>query len=198
MTKKAKKNQGEFPQYFVENDHEGIIDVDVWNEVQSMIDNRDRTYSGCSVFSHKLVCSVCGGTFIKRTRYYKSQPEAPVIFYNCRNMFNKSCKCKNVIIHETDLYSLFSEAVKSLLQAESKKVLIAVKETLKICLSEEKAKEVTDHLSFAVNNDSTQRLSDMTLEGLINRVVVFTDRRIRFEFRDGNRTELKIRHERKQ
>ena len=103
LTKKAKKNQGEFPQYFVENDHEGIIDVDVWNEVQSMIDNRDRTYSGCSVFSHKLVCSVCGGTFIRRTRYYKSQPEAPVIFYNCRNMFNKSCKCKNVIIHETDL-----------------------------------------------------------------------------------------------
>lgn len=198
LTKKAKKNQGEFPQYFVENDHEGIIDVDVWNEVQSMIDNRDRTYSGCSVFSHKLVCSVCGGTFIRRTRYYKSQPEAPVIFYNCRNMFNKSCKCKNVIIHETDLYSLFSETVKSLLQAESKKVLIAVKETLKICLSEEKAKEVTDHLSFAVNNDSTQRLSDMTLECLINRVVVFTDRRIRFEFRDGNRTELKIRHERKQ
>lgn len=84
------------------------------------------------------------------------------------------------------------------MQAKREKVMVAVKETLKICLSKEKAKEVADHLSFAVNNDSTQRLSDMTLECLINRVVVFTDKRIRFEFRDGNSTELKIRHERKQ
>lgn len=198
LTKKAKKNLGELPQYFVENDHEGIIDVDVWNEVQSMIDNRDRTYSGYSVFSHKLVCSVCGGTFIRRTRYYKSQPEAPVIFYNCRNKFNKSCKCKNVIIHETDLNSIFHEAVKSFMQAKREKVMIAVKETLRICLPEEKFQSVTDHLSFAANTDSTQRLSDMTLECLINRVAIFTDRRIRFEFRDGISIELKIRHERKQ
>lgn len=198
LTKKAKKNQGELPQYFIENDQEGIIDVDIWNEVQFLLDKRDKSYSGCYVFSHKLVCSICGGNFIRRTRYYKSQPVEPVIFYNCHNKFNKSCKCKNIYVHEADLYEVFSEAVYSLMKAKFKKVKAAIKDALKMCLPEEKLQSAIDYLPFAMkNNNSDQRLYDTTMEILIKCAIVSPDKTIRFEFLSGCNVQLRLWHTQK-
>lgn len=198
LTKKAKKNQGELPQYFIEHDHEGIIDVDIWNEVQSLLDKRDKSYSGFYVFSHELVCSICGGNFIRRTRYYKSQPEEPVIFYYCHNKFNKSCKCKNIYVHEADLYEIFSEAVYSLIKAKFKKVKAVVKDALKMCLPEEKLQSAIDFLPLAMSNDNSgQRLSDVTMEFLIKHAIVSPDKTIRFKFLNGCDVQLAIRHTRK-
>lgn len=198
LTKKAKKNLGELPQYFIEHDHEGIIDVDIWNEVQSLLDKRDKTYSGCYVFSHKLVCSICGGNFIRNTRYYKSQPEEPIIFYCCHNKFNKSCKCKNIYVHETDSYEIFSEAVYSLMKAKAQKVKTAVKDALKMCLPEEKLQSAIDFLPLAISNDNSgQRFSDITMEFLIKHAIVSSDKTIRFEFLNGWDVQLAIRHTRK-
>ncbi len=54
LTKKQKKNEGEVPQYYVENSHPAIIDPAEWKLVQRELERRKaigRSYSGNSIFS---------------------------------------------------------------------------------------------------------------------------------------------------
>src|SRR5699024_3090596 len=58
LTKKQKKNEGEVPQYYVENSHPAIIDPAEWKLVQRELERRKaigRSYSGNSIFSSRLV-----------------------------------------------------------------------------------------------------------------------------------------------
>ena len=50
LSKKARKNRGELPKYFVKHGHEPIIDPAVWEEIQSLKQKRDITYSGFCLF----------------------------------------------------------------------------------------------------------------------------------------------------
>ena len=62
LEKKMKINQGEVPQYYVENSHPAIVPPEEWEMVQLEISRRKalgKTYSGKSVFSAKLVCEDC-------------------------------------------------------------------------------------------------------------------------------------------
>ena len=61
-----KKNEGEIPQYYVENSHPAIIDPIEWEQAQAEFARREalgRTYSSKSIFSSKLVCVDCGGFY---------------------------------------------------------------------------------------------------------------------------------------
>ena len=66
LTKKQKVNEGEVPQYFIEDSHPPIIEPQEFELVQAEIERRKglgKEYSGSSIFSAKLVCSCCGGFF---------------------------------------------------------------------------------------------------------------------------------------
>ena len=66
LTKKAVKNCGQVPSYFVEQSHPAIIDPAVFEMVQREMERRTREggrYSGVSIFSGKIRCSACGGSF---------------------------------------------------------------------------------------------------------------------------------------
>ena len=66
LTKKMKTNEGEVPQYYVDDSHEAIIPPDEWEKVQKEFVRRKamgRKYSGNSVFATKLVCGDCGAFF---------------------------------------------------------------------------------------------------------------------------------------
>ena len=66
LTKKAVKNCGQVPSYFVEQSHPAIIDPAVFEMVQREMERRSkegRRYSGVSIFSGKIRCSECGGYF---------------------------------------------------------------------------------------------------------------------------------------
>ena len=61
LTKKKKKNEGEVPQYYVENSHEAIISPEVFDMVQYEFEKRKgRVQSGANCFSSKIVCGDCG------------------------------------------------------------------------------------------------------------------------------------------
>ena len=59
LTKKRKRNNRELPRYLVENDHEPIIQKDVWNYVQSEMQSRDLHYSCSNTFSDKHYYAYC-------------------------------------------------------------------------------------------------------------------------------------------
>ena len=66
LTKKAKVNEGEAPQYYVENSHPAIVSAEVFELVQAELAKRrqrgGRT-SAVTPFSGRLVCGECGAYF---------------------------------------------------------------------------------------------------------------------------------------
>lgn len=65
-SKKTKINEGEVPQYYVENNHPAIIDPELFDLVQTEIQRRGKgnaRYSGVTIFSSKVQCAECGGWY---------------------------------------------------------------------------------------------------------------------------------------
>ena len=63
LTKKQKINEGEVPQFYVENSHPAIIRPDEWNRVQDEMARRKATgrhHNSLSPFSAKIICGDCG------------------------------------------------------------------------------------------------------------------------------------------
>ena len=66
LTKKMKVNEGEVPQYYVENSHPAIIEPEVFDMAQDELARRKqagRSHHGTSCFAGKLVCGCCGGLY---------------------------------------------------------------------------------------------------------------------------------------
>ena len=66
LTKKKKINEGEVPQYYVENSHPAIITTEVFDLVQHEMKKRKNVKgykTGSSCFSGKIVCGECGNFF---------------------------------------------------------------------------------------------------------------------------------------
>ena len=66
LTKKMKINEGEVPQYYVENSHPAIVAPEVFDLVQEELERRKQSgkaHRGTSCFAGKLVCGCCGGLY---------------------------------------------------------------------------------------------------------------------------------------
>ena len=86
LTKKTKTNEGEVPQYYVENNHEAIIDPQIFELVQAEIAKRNKgkeRYSGVSIFSTKVQCAECGGWY--GSKVWHSNDKYRRIVYQCNN-----------------------------------------------------------------------------------------------------------------
>ena len=70
---RQRKNRGELPSYYVRENHEAIIEPEVWEAVQAKIrearesdpDGLRRIVRASSVLSGKIVCGQCGSHFCK-------------------------------------------------------------------------------------------------------------------------------------
>ncbi|GHV08543.1 hypothetical protein FACS1894217_11160 [Clostridia bacterium] len=70
LTKKTKRNEGEYPQYYVENSHPAIISLETYDLVQDEMRRNSAvgcTRSAAHCFSTKVFCGECGGVFGSKT-----------------------------------------------------------------------------------------------------------------------------------
>ncbi|MDE7364496.1 MAG: recombinase family protein, partial [Ruminococcus sp.] len=66
LTKKRKINEGEIPQYYIENSHEAIISPDEFELVQAKFLRRKsigKQYNSKSIFAARIVCGDCGNFY---------------------------------------------------------------------------------------------------------------------------------------
>ena len=94
LQKKMKTNEGEVPQYYVENSHEAIIAPIEWEMVQAEITRRKalgRAYSGSSVFASRLVCGDCGGFFGQKV--WHSTDAYRKVIWRCNSKFKGGQRC---------------------------------------------------------------------------------------------------------
>ena len=117
LTRTAKVNEGEVPQFFVENSHPGIISREVFDLVQLEMKRRkcrSRHTSAKSLFSDRLVCSCCGGTFGSKV-WHSNDPYRKVIWRCNRKYARKGNACPNRHLEEKELREAFVEAVNRLI-----------------------------------------------------------------------------------
>ena len=123
LTKKQKINEGEVPQYYVENSHPFIIEPEAWDKVQTMM--RQRKASGkrhdcSSPFSGRVICGDCGAIYGSKV-WHSNDPYRKVI-WQCNSKFKNEEKCRTPHVTEERLKDGFLEALSIL--HENREVLL--------------------------------------------------------------------------
>lgn len=116
LQKKMKVNEGEVPQYYVENSHEAIIDPLLFERVQEEMARRKalgRSYSGKSIFSCRLICGDCGHYL--GSKVWNSTNKYRRVIWQCNNKFTGECKCGTPHLTEDAIKAKFLEAYSQLL-----------------------------------------------------------------------------------
>ena len=144
LTKKAVKNCGQVPSYFVEQSHPAIIDPAVFEMMQREMERRTREggrYSGVSIFSGKIRCGECGGSF--GSKVWHSTDKYRRTIYRCNNKYDGQ-KCQTPHVTEEEIKEAFVTAFNRLVTEREEIVANArlIKQTLcdTTTLTEEKAK----------------------------------------------------------
>lgn len=115
LTKKTKKNEGEVPQYYVENSHPAIVSQEEWKAVQDEMERRKvlgRKYSGASIFASRLVCADCGEFYGAKTWHSNSAYKRTM--WRCIRKYDGENRCSTPSLNETKIKEKFVEAANSI------------------------------------------------------------------------------------
>ena len=115
ITKHKVKNNGELPQYLIQDCHEAIISRELFDAVQQEIKRKSEIASR-SVLSHKLKCGVCGRYYSHRINHCKSGVIAEWFCRGkkdggyCNSRYLNEARLKRIIARYLDINS-FDEVV---------------------------------------------------------------------------------------
>ena len=108
LTKKQKVNEGEVPQYYVEESHPAIIEPEEFELVQAEVMRRKvlgKAYSSSNIFSAKLICGCCGGYF--GSKVWHSTSKYRRVIWQCNHKFKNGEKCTTPHLYEDEIKQKF-------------------------------------------------------------------------------------------
>ncbi len=116
LTKKKKINEGEIPQYYIENSHEAIISPEIFDLVQHEL-KRLENIKGCkrinSCFSGTIVCGECGSFYGSKTWHSNSKYRR--VIWQCNDKFKNDKKCTTPHLYEDTIKEAFVGVFNSLI-----------------------------------------------------------------------------------
>lgn len=103
------------PIYYVESNHEAIIDVDTFQKVQKEINCRANHYKPTSgtkeyIFTSKIECGICGKNYRRKIAESGTKYEKPIWICSTFNYYGKKY-CPSSIIPEEILEKLSCETL---------------------------------------------------------------------------------------
>ena len=116
LTKKMKTNQGEVPQYYVENNHEAIIDPETFEMVQRELARRTKgknRHSGVHLLSGRIKCGDCGGWY--GSKVWHSPEKCKRTVWQCNQKYKNEIRCTTPYLDEASVKERFTVAVNQLL-----------------------------------------------------------------------------------
>lgn len=119
LTKVTKLNEGEFPQYYVENSHPAIIEPEVFDLVQEEIRKQKRlgtSRSSAHCFSSRIICGECGGFY--GSKVWHSTSKYRRVIWQCNNRYKDkgAIRCHTPHLNESTLQWAFTEAFNRILE----------------------------------------------------------------------------------
>lgn len=179
LDKRAKKNNGEVPQYYVSNGHEAIIPPEIFDLLQEEIEMRKKLLPGCKskiTLNNKVICNLCGSSYMRSKN-----------FWRCRNLYDGQKHCPNI---KNDYLEKSCAAV--LKKEFSQRV--SVIETCGALLSEirpemEKSECVKQIFDYVKNTDSLY-YDDWLWRTAIKNITVTENKDLIFTFTDSHKIVL--------
>lgn len=173
---RRRKNQGEYRQVLIENDHEAIVTHEEYELVQTMMaqkvncanrkkEQREQTEE--SEFRTKVVCGLCGSNF---NRQVKPERTGKVnITWSCSRRIKTKELCENDIIKESELETAFV-TVWNKLSSNCDEILIPLMAELEDLQTTPMVKEKVDTLEKQIQEQIKQRdiLNRLAQEGHID------------------------------
>lgn len=138
LSKKTKENEGEVPQYYVQNSHPAIIEPDEFDAVQAELERRKKLGrpAACqSPLSTKLICGDCGGFY--GSKVWGSNTKYRRVIWRCNEKYKGSTRCNTPHVTEEEIKKKFVKAFNSML--EYREELIA-----NCCLAQETLCDCSD------------------------------------------------------
>ncbi len=120
LTKKRKANEGEIPQYYVENSHAAIISDEVFDMVQHEIENRKgkRNYgSSVNFFSGRIFCACCGEPFTRKV--WHSTTKYKRYIWQCGKKYAKVEPCSTPHLTEDEIKEAFNKMLANLIHEKT-------------------------------------------------------------------------------
>ena len=132
LTKKQVENHGQVPQYYVEENHEAIIEPAIFDRVQDIIRERAarKGYSGVTIFSSRIQCAECGGWY--GSKVWHSTDKYRRVIWQCNAKFRDKTRCQTPHLTEEDIKKAFISVMNQLIggKEEILSELRSVMETL--------------------------------------------------------------------
>ena len=128
LTKKKKKNTGEVPQYYVEENHEAIIEPETFDMVQDLMaarSKKEKQVCGMNIFSGKIKCGICGGWY--GSKVWHSNDKYRKVVWRCNDKYADRKTCASPKLDEKEIMELFLVAMNRLVD-EKKEVLSTYQE----------------------------------------------------------------------
>ena len=120
LSKKMKPNEGEVPQYYIEQSHEPIIDPVEFDLVQAEFACRKaigRSYSSNGVFASKIVCGDCGGYF--GAKVWHSTDKYRRTIWQCNSKFKNGERCRTPHFDEETIKARYIAAFNKLIESRA-------------------------------------------------------------------------------
>lgn len=115
LSKKMKINEGEVPQYYVQNSHPAIVSSDTWNAVQIEFQRRKGRkgrHKSTHPFNGKIICADCGSAFGAKVWHSTSKYRRTI--WQCNHKYTGAQKCRTPHLYTEDIEELFLDAVSQL------------------------------------------------------------------------------------
>ena len=109
LTKKKNINKGELPHYYVENNHEAIVEKETFDAVQVALDRKEKGKGSTTLFSSKLVCGDCGHYF--GSKVWHSTSKYRRVIYQCNEKYKGEKKCTTPHVTESEIKEWFVSAI---------------------------------------------------------------------------------------
>ncbi|MBR2255766.1 MAG: recombinase family protein [Blautia sp.] len=153
LTKKQVTNHGEVPQYFVEDNHESIIDPALFDRVQDMIKERSnkKGYSGVTIFSSRIRCGCCGAWY--GSKVWHSTDKYRRVIWQCNSKFKDKTRCRTPHLTEDEIKAAFLQVVNSLI-TDRKEVLTELRTVRDMLTGTEDLEKEQKKLAEQMNVDA--------------------------------------------
>lgn len=202
LSKKRVVNNGEVPQYYVEESHPAIIDKELWEAVQLEKARRQAFSEKYGLkrgdyatpenhFAGRVICGCCGGVYGRKV-WNSTNERLRRIVWQCNNKYATKGKkgCDNRHINDDVLYRAFVSAFNAVLENRENFMSKWEEQTE----SEDILKRVTTKRFVDIFNNAQQLelFDDELYFKLVEKIVVYEDYRLIVNLLDGAEFECGI------
>ena len=148
LTKRTKLNEGEYPQYYIENNHPPIVSAETFEMVQEEFARRKAAggFMRCvSPFSGRIICGDCGGFYGRKV--WHSNTAYRTYEWHCNNKFTKRKYCTTPTVKTESIEKCFMDAFNSLLARKDD-----IAENYRLCLA-----AITDDSEYVRRRDELDK-----------------------------------------